>query len=834
MSRGHPFQPYEPGPSRLPWVVAFIAVAIAAAVVGTVLGQEGATSRVLQTAHLKAKPAPGGAFGSAGQAPVLSSVDIAATEETIELAPSGNQQAGDASGGPRLAMAETATSTPAPTVEPATTPTPIPAATDVAAADASPGPADFTSPASVIDAFAARWAVADYAGVYDLLTSDVQKTIAEPDFIDRYTAIAQEAGLTAVQMTAKGGPGLDTTVAIHVIYTSSKFGKLEQDNTIQLRKQGEEWRVAWTPSLIFADLADGCIDYTAEPVQRGSILDRNGDPLAYNGLASVVGIIPGQIKNESQMLKSLSKLIGMPANDIKQKYKNGQPDWFMPVKLYPKQISDSVMSGLGQLDGVAVRSETARVYPLGPKAAHITGYVTRVTADDLAADPDGALDPNGWVGRAGLEAGANDLLSGKSGGRLEIVDCDSRVVRKVLAERRPVPSQDLILTIDKDFQTTVDSVLGEVKGSAVVLDPRNGAVLAMVSHPSYDPNWFVTGFSGKDWAFVNNEQERPLLNRAAEAGYPTGSIFKVITMSAALADLDYDGQTQIDCPQEWSIPGTDQIWRDWTVEEGVGAQGTLTLHQALVNSCNTVFYQIGAALDEKDDELLPAMAKAYGLGEATGIPYLPEYSGIVPSPEWKLNVVGDYWARGDAVNLSIGQGYLEATPLQMANVYTAIANGGHLLQPFVVEFTQLPDGTMTRVGKRTVKHDLPLSSDQIAEVQSALRDQTSDPYGAGSYRVFGDMTWPIAGKTGTAQNQLDRSQKPHSWFAAFGPYGEKATISSIVMVESSGEGVSFAAPRTRQIYDAYLQTNLAETTNKGKPPRIEPSGADAGGSEPAG
>ena len=144
----------------------------------------------------------------------------------------------------------------------------------------------------------------------------------------------------------------------------------------------------------------------------------------------------------------------------------------------------------------------------------------------------------------------------------------------------------------------------------------------------------------------------------------------------------------------------------------------------------------------------------------------------------------------------------------MANAYTAIANGGTLLQPFIVEFQQNPDGSQKRIGKRTKIHDLPLSDDQVAEIQSALRDQTSNSWGAGSVRVFGDFQWPIAGKTGTAQNQMTVDQKPHSWFAAFGPYGEEATISSIVMVESSGEGVTFAAPRTRTIYEAYLKTDL--------------------------
>jgi penicillin-binding protein 2 len=673
---------------------------------------------------------------------------------------------------------------------------------------------DPTSPIDVVRTYGERWAAGDYGGLYDLLTAEAQATIPRQEFIDRYAAIQAEAGLLTVSVEVTGEASLDSKVPITVTFTSSKVDEIQEQNSVQLAKDGDDWRVAWTPSLIFAELGDGCIDFTAEPVRRGSILDRNGEPLAYDGTINVVGIVPGMLENENESIRQLSKLIDLPTSEIKEKYEDGNPDWFMPIKTYSGEMDPELLSGIGQLEGVAVRTETARLYPLGAKAAHITGYVTKVTAEDMAADTEGTLSDDDWIGRAGLEAGADELLTGTPGGRLAVVDCDTRVEQSSIAERKTIPPQDIVLTIDKDFQVQVDNALGDVKGSAVIIDPRNGAILAMASHPAYDPNWFVTGFSDKDWAFVTNETERPLLNRAMEASYPTGSIFKVITMAAGMHDLGYDGSTEIDCPQQWSIPGTDQIWKDWTFEEGLGAQGVLSLHWALVNSCNTVFYQIGNDLDTKDESALPNMAKAFGLGAPTEIPYLAEVSGIVPDPAWKQENLDDYWARGDAVNLAIGQGYLEATPLQMANAYAAIANNGKVLRPFIVEFAQDADGSLKRVGKRRVLQELPLTNDQISEIQSALRDQTSNGAGSGSARVFGDFGWQIAGKTGTAQNQMTKDQKPHSWFAGFGPYGERATIASIVMVESSGEGVSFAAPRTRQIYEAYLETNLAEESSK--------------------
>jgi penicillin-binding protein 2 len=245
------------------------------------------------------------------------------------------------------------------------------------------------------------------------------------------------------------------------------------------------------------------------------------------------------------------------------------------------------------------------------------------------------------------------------------------------------------------------------------------------------------------------------------------------------------------------------------VENGLSGQGMLNLHQGLVNSCNTVFYQIGADLDAQDDDLLPDMAKAFGLGSRTGIEYFSEIPGTIPDPQWKLEVVGDGWARGDAVNLSIGRGYSEATPLQMAVAYAAIANGGSVLQPYIVDRTEVPGEEPVQLGERVEVSRLPLTGEQIAQLQAMLRAQTSDPYGYGSTKVFGDFGWPISGKTGTAQhgNPAD-NLPPHSWFAAYGPYprdGAEATIASVVMVENIGEGVSYAAPATKAIYEVYIR-----------------------------
>lgn len=777
-------------PSRWPWIAALGIVVIAVGIgVGLLLGDVVDVDRLRRT--------------WTGYSPTVVANQAAevATVPTVMTTPD-----------PAVAPAAGGESQP-----PAARPETTPAATDIPAAPAPTVPPSPTSaptavpPETVAATYVERWSAGNYNELYDLLSTDAQQMITRDEFIARYDAIAERAGLTTLTATVDGEPNLQREVPIRVEMTSEIVGEFVELNRLPMVRDGGDWKVAWTPSLIFKDLgADGCVDVGFEQTKRGSILDRDGDPLAFDGDIQRVVVVPGHITDEPRLLRELSELTGMSEAEVKEKYEGRAPEQWWPIQDFPAEREGELLNALNNLAGAGVRAETARIYPMGDKAAHITGYVSPATAEQLAADP--TLVAGQVIGQAGIEAGADDVLTGEPGGRLVVVQCETRAERATIADRPPVPAKDLVLTIDRALQeTTVASLKkeGDVRGSAVLLDPRSGAVLALASVPSFDPNGFVVGFSDKDLRALGSETRKPLLNRAAQAAYPTGSIFKAITFSAAMKHLGYTADTVIDCPATFSVEGSRQVWEDWTVASGIGPQGPLTLHQALVNSCNTVFYQLGRDLDDADDTFLPDMTKAFGLGAPTNIPYLPEVGGIVPDPAWKLETFGDYWATGDAVNLAIGQGFLAATPLQMATAYAAIANGGSLLQPFIVESALTTGGTEERLGERIVRGELPLSQATIRELQSALRDQTSDPNGAGSYKVFGDFTWPIAGKTGTAQNQINRAEKPHSWFAAFGPYGEEATITSVVMIESVGEGISYAAPVTRRIYEAYLNSQLA-------------------------
>ncbi len=705
--------------------------------------------------------------------------------------PTGTVAVPPVTGGAELAQAATA---------PAASPTAAPTATAV-------GP----PPAEVAQTWAERWSAGDFAGLYELLSAESQDAISEEDFVGRYTDIGAAAGLSTVTATVSGKASPEGQVPLEVVFESALVGKITEENVVPLVRDGDGWRVAWTPSLIFRDLDDGCIDPNVETTGRGRILSADGEVLAEDKPLAEVGIVPAEVEDEAAMLRTLRDLTKMTDADIRAAYEDRDENLYWKIGLFPGDQTQRLVDGLADVAGVRVKEVTGRSYPAGPLVAHVTGYVSMSTAEDIAADP--TVAEGDWIGRSGIEAGANDLLTGRPGGRLAIVECASRAPRKVIAERDPTPPKDVTLTIDMGLQRETDASLakveGEERGSAVVIDPQSGAVLAMVSHPTYDPNWFVLGnATEQEWARVNDEKLTPLINRAAESAYPTGSIFKAITTAAAMVELGYDEDTTIDCPQTFTLG--QNAYDDWVSEYGAAAQGPLTLHDALVRSCNTVFFQIGQELDDKDEMLLPDMARAFGLGAPTDIPYLPEVSGTVPDPAWKLETIQDYWATGDALLLAIGQGYLQATPLQMANVYATIANGGTLLQPYIVDQTVAPGGGAEQVGERTEMGKLPLSRGQVDQLHSALRDQTSNAIEMGSAKVFGpSYPWPIAGKTGTAEDEGDRQGRPHSWFAAFGPYGETATIASCVMVENIGEGGKFAAPVTKGIYDAYRKSDLA-------------------------
>ncbi|HEX3721583.1 MAG TPA: penicillin-binding protein 2 [Nitrolancea sp.] len=676
------------------------------------------------------------------------------------------------------------------------------AGTKTPATPTVPNAADLSTPEDVARAYVELWSNSDFVGMYQLLSGTSQQTIKENDFVTRYQDIYAAAGETSLVATMGDAPPDATRIPIHVVWQSAKVGEIQQDNTVTLIHEGSVWKVDWTPSMIFDNLNDGLVRWVPEVPQRGRILDRKGRPLASLGMITEVGIVPGQIKDEASMLQQMSALLDMTQDEIKAKYANSQPDWFEPVRSFPDNIDPNLLAKFNAIPGVEVQKWPDRVYPAGAAAAQVVGYMSQVTADELKTLSKQGYESGDDIGRAGLEAWGEQYLAGKRGGRLVIVGPDG-TERSTIAEVKMQPADDIVTTIDLDVQNAAFQSLNGKTGSVVVIDPSDGAILAMASNPSYDPNQFILGMTDQQWAAVNDNTTRPLENRATEVAYPIGSTFKVITMAAGMQSLGLTPQSTYNCPASFSLPGTTQSWHDWSAN----GQGTLTLYNALVQSCDTVFYQIAAQLDEKGQNLLPDAAKAFGFGTPTGIPELNEVAGTVPDPAWKLANVNDYWARGDAINLSIGQGYFLATPLQVADAYAAIANGGTLWQPYLVQQVKAIDGTVVYSAKTKVKGKLPATAAQLESMRSALHQVTTASNGTAAglsvTHPFSGETHDVAGKTGTAESS---TVDPHAWFAAFSPT-EGATMATVAMVEHGGEGGDVAAPIARKVIDAFYAAN---------------------------
>ena len=667
--------------------------------------------------------------------------------------------------------------------------------TEEAEAEPTPLPPDadeLETARDIAEGWVQLWEAEDYRGMYELISQESQSLISRDEFIDRYEGIAEELAETDIEVEITGAVEEALRFNLLVTRDSARVGEFEDEVLLTMVQEAQgRPRVDWSPSLIVDDLDDGFIRWRSDIPQRGRILDQHGRPLAHLGQISKVGVIPGDIEDEDAMLSELSDLLDMSEERIEGMYSAGDPTWFMPIRDFPDSMDDELSDQLNDIPGVSIQTWPERVYPAGPAAAHVIGYLTEVSADELPDLISEGYAPGDRLGRGGIESWGEEFLAGTRGGRMVVVGPDGNE-RQTVVEVPSEPAADITLTIDIDLQRAAYDALGEETGSIVVVDPDNGAVRAMVSKPSFDPNDFILGHTSESWEAINDPELRPLENRTTTFAYPVGSVFKSVTMAAAMDHLGMSAESTMECSAEFQLPGSDQVWTDWSPQ----GQGTLSLHNALVQSCNTIFYQIGADLDSEDENLLPEAARNFGLGSSTGLDALREVSGTVPDPDWKIETVGDFWARGDAVNLSIGQGYFEATPLQMAVMYAAIANGGTLYEPYLVQEINDLEGDALYEAEIQENGEIPYSDTILAEIRSAMRDVNQAGNGTAS-DVFDGALIGSGGKTGTAETGQD---DPHSWFAAFAP-DDDAEMAMVAMSEFGGEGSATAAPISRQLID---------------------------------
>jgi penicillin-binding protein 2 len=450
------------------------------------------------------------------------------------------------------------------------------------------------------------------------------------------------------------------------------------------------------------------------------------------------------------------------------------------------------------LPGVIIEPIAVRHYVYGQLAAHLFGYVGGITEEEYAERKDAGYSPQDRIGQTGLERLWEDRLRGINGGQQVEVDAEGDEIRR-LGEKPTIPGHGLILSLDANLQKAAEDALelqvsasrrlGEpAKGGAVVvLSTRNGGVLALVSNPAFDPNLFADGLNDKEWNSIIKNPNNPLTNRATGGTYPPASVFKIVTAAAAL-DTGLTTEAEIfDDKGVYSLSG----WKffGWNTQ----GLGRLTVVGALAKSSDPVFYELGHRLGA---DTLASYALTFGYGKTSGIG-LPEEPGLVPTEEWKSNTYGEQWYPGETLIAAIGQGYYLATPLQQAMLLQAVANGGIVYRPMLVEKVLSPEGAVIETFQPEVLRTIYLKPDSWETIRKGLVEVTTS--GTASV-VFNGFPQKVAGKTGSAETGRKAT---HAWFACYAP-AEAPEVIVVTFVEDGGEGSVAAAPIARKVLEAYF------------------------------
>ncbi|MBW4537795.1 MAG: penicillin-binding protein 2 [Myxacorys chilensis ATA2-1-KO14] len=523
--------------------------------------------------------------------------------------------------------------------------------------------------------------------------------------------------------------------------------------------------------------------------ERGKIVDRKGRILAGSRLSHSVYLQPLAQKKVDwpKTLQRLSQILNIPVQDIERRLQ--QEGYSSPYMVrIARGISPQKVTALeeyrSELAGVEVDAEAVRDYPNGDLGAHVIGYTGELSDQELQRHQGDGYRLGDVIGQMGIEAAFEKQLRGEWGGQQVEVDGAGNVL-KILGEKETHAGKDVTVTLDLDLQKAAEAALGNREGAIVALDPHTGAILTMVSHPGFDPNLFTTRMSNETWKQLQS-QDHPFLNRALQS-YPPASTFKIITTTAGLESGKFSPDTVLNTYPSLKVGGID--FGEWN-HAGFGPQGFVG---ALAWSSDTFFYQIGMGMGEKP---LIEWTHRYGFGQKTGVELAAEESpGLVPDAAWKQKEVKQEWFVGDTVNMTIGQGYVEASPLQVAAMFAIAANGGYRVKPHLLKDNE---------SAQNWREPLNLSPDTIRILREGLRGVIST--GTGQALNVSNLP-PVAGKSGTAE---DLGQGSHTWFGAFAPY-DKPEIVVVAMGEfSGGSGGSVTAPMVRQVLEAYFKSKTPE------------------------
>ena len=664
-------------------------------------------------------------------------------------------------------------------------------------------PQVFITPApdveSAVSTFVGAWQNEDYSLMYQMLSSAVQGAIAEADFTAKYrdTAVALtlqlEDGIDYDILTTQTNPD-QAAATVNVGYHTYFFGTLNRPLVFDMVRESDGWHVNWNAGMILPELADGnALEIVRQETSRGSIYARDGSPIAAQDDVVAIGFTPGGLNENllSLFYTTMAQLTIYQVDEIIEMMDNALPGDYISLGEVPQSEVDKNLSALSRLSGVFLNYYSSRFYYEGGIAPQAVGHLTYISEEEQYTYLRMGYSINERFGSTGLEAVYEDVLSGERGASLYLKDANGQILSK-LADRASSPGQSITTTIDPVLQYYLQQSLGNYRGAIVAMEVDTGRVLAMVSNPQFDPNLFDIG--NQNFVYADNpyfEENDPVFNRAANGQYPLGSVFKIITMAAALETGVFTETSEIYCGHSIEVCGNELF--DWTFEKEKPPSGDLTLPEGLMRSCNPWFYYIGEQLFlEGYANEIAEMARSFGLGQETGIE-VPEEAGNIPAQvnSCEMNT-----------QLAIGQGEMTVTPLQVASFMAALGNGGTLYRPAIVEQIGLEEGAPSYTLEPEDVGTLPVSEKNLATIKEAMLRVIEDPRGTAQLQL-GTMRYRVYGKTGTATNPFGDS---HAWFAGYTEVESEyqPDIAVAVILENVGEGSELAAPVFRRAVSLYF------------------------------
>ena len=541
---------------------------------------------------------------------------------------------------------------------------------------------------------------------------------------------------------------------------------------------------------------------------RGIILDRNGVILADNIPVYALEIVPERVKNLAETLTKLQTLLpSITEDDISnfQRAKRENRSYeSIPLKLHLSQEEVAVFaSNQYQFTGVAIKARLMRYYPLANASAHVVGNVGRINTEEMKHVDSINYRSTNFIGKTGIEKYYEDILHGQVGYQQVETDASGRVVRTI-SKQAPISGSKLQLTLDARLQLEAFHALEGKRGSVVVMNVLNGDILAMVSSPSFDPNLFVNGISNKDYQILSNSPDRPLYNRAVRGQYPPASTVKPFVALAGLERGTVTADTQIYDPGYYRLPGVRHLYKDWKHT----GHGVVNLKRAITVSCDTYFYQLG---NKMGISAISDMLMQFGFGQLTHIDLFEEVPGLMPNPNWKISAKQAHWYPGDTLITSIGQGFMLASPLQLANAVATLSQEGRRYRPHLLASYKHEQGKLHPYEPRE-EYPIRLSDPKYWKIVKEGMAAVINEQEGTAHRFWLKAPYTLAGKSGTAQvfsgskydktaySNIPEALREHSLFIAFAPY-ESPEVAIAVMIEHDVA----AKPIARQILDAYFK-----------------------------